>query len=200
MISSNSGFIGIPLAESFFGAQGVLLASIFLIPQRIVTWTVGVSYFSREKKESVRTLFRNPCICATLLGCTMMAAGIKLPFFLESILESFSRCNSGLSMFVVGMTMSNLKIKDFLDQSVISYSLLRLLFIPAILLGGCRLLVRDVLVSDLAVLLGAMPCASLAALLSSQFDRGAGFAASCVAVSTSFSLVSIPFWFWLLQI
>ena len=43
-VASNSGFMGNPVAEGVFGQMGLALASIYLIPQRIVMWSAGVSY------------------------------------------------------------------------------------------------------------------------------------------------------------
>lgn len=48
VVCSNAGFLGNPLAEGIFGSEGLLLASIYLIPQRIAMWSVGVSYFSNS--------------------------------------------------------------------------------------------------------------------------------------------------------
>ena len=39
MICSNAGFLGNPIAEGVFGANGLMLASIYLIPQRIMMWS-----------------------------------------------------------------------------------------------------------------------------------------------------------------
>ena len=46
-VCSNAGFMGNPLSQSVFGDLGLLYATIFLIPQRIVMWTAGVSYFTK---------------------------------------------------------------------------------------------------------------------------------------------------------
>ena len=40
---SNAGFMGNPIAEGVFGAQGLMYASIYLVPQRIVMWTAGIA-------------------------------------------------------------------------------------------------------------------------------------------------------------
>ena len=42
---------GQSLAEGVFGETGLLYASIFLIPQRIVMWTAGVSVFRKRRAE-----------------------------------------------------------------------------------------------------------------------------------------------------
>ena len=47
-VCSNAGFLGSPLAEGLFGGVGLLLASFYMIPQRIVMWSVGVSYFMQD--------------------------------------------------------------------------------------------------------------------------------------------------------
>ena len=44
-IVSNGGFLGNPVAEGVYGSQGLLYASMFLIPMRVVMWSVGTSYF-----------------------------------------------------------------------------------------------------------------------------------------------------------
>ena len=47
-VCSNSGFLGNPMSEGVFGDTGLLFASVFLLPQRVVMWTAGVSYFTKE--------------------------------------------------------------------------------------------------------------------------------------------------------
>lgn len=44
-IVSNGGFLGNPVAEGVYGSMGLLYASIFLIPMRVVMWSAGTSYF-----------------------------------------------------------------------------------------------------------------------------------------------------------
>lgn len=48
VICSIAGFLGDPLAEGILGSDGLMLASIYLIPQRIVMWSVGLGYFSES--------------------------------------------------------------------------------------------------------------------------------------------------------
>ena len=43
-----SGFLGDPIAEGIYNEVGVLYTSIFLIPMRIVMWSVGTTYFAAE--------------------------------------------------------------------------------------------------------------------------------------------------------
>ena len=40
---SNGGFLGNPVAEGVYGDMGLLYASLFLIPMRVVMWSMGTS-------------------------------------------------------------------------------------------------------------------------------------------------------------
>ena len=40
-ICSNAGFLGNPIAEGIYGMEGLVLASVYLIPQRIMMWSSG---------------------------------------------------------------------------------------------------------------------------------------------------------------
>ena len=47
-IVSNSGFLGLPIAQGIFGAEGLMYASIFLIPMRIMMWSAGIACFTES--------------------------------------------------------------------------------------------------------------------------------------------------------
>ena len=66
-ICSNAGFLGNPIAQGVYGMMGLTLASIYLIPQRIMMWSEGVSVFTEAptKKEMLKKIF-------SLFVCAMM--------------------------------------------------------------------------------------------------------------------------------
>ena len=49
VICSNAGFLGNPVAEGVFGSIGLAMASIFLIPMRIMMWSSGIAIFTQSK-------------------------------------------------------------------------------------------------------------------------------------------------------
>lgn len=67
-----SGFLGNPIAEALYNEVGVLYTSIFLIPMRIVMWSVGTTYFVADskmnKKEVLKNVLTHPCLVAIYLG------------------------------------------------------------------------------------------------------------------------------------
>ena len=76
-ICSNAGFLGNPIAQGVYGMMGLTLASIYLIPQRIMMWSEGVSVFTEAptKKEMLKKIFSHPCIIACEIGVVLMLTG-----------------------------------------------------------------------------------------------------------------------------
>lgn len=193
-LCSNAGFLGTPVAEGIWGSQGVMLASVYLIPQRIFMWSAGVGFFHREKKNVALKLLTNPCILASVIGLVLMAAQASLPLFLDRTVRALGQCNTGMSMFLIGMVASRIKLRDFLDRDVLYLTAVRLVLIPLLVFLSCRLLAVDQLTAGVAVLLAAMPVAGTSAVLAAKYDAAPEFAASSVAVSTALSMFAIPAW------
>ena len=64
IICSNAGFLGNPVAEGVFGSVGLMLASVYLIPQRIMMWSEGIAIFSgvSDKKATLKKVVTHPCV------------------------------------------------------------------------------------------------------------------------------------------
>lgn len=195
-VASNSGFLGNPVAEGVFGSMGLALASVYLIPQRIVMWSAGVSYFTggSNRKEIVKRVITHPCIIAVFVGMGMMLSQISLPPFLEAALKDIGNCNTAMSMLVIGTILADVKPREILDYSILLFSGLRLILIPLAVYGGCLLFQIDPLVTGVSVLLAAMPAASTTAILAAKYNGDAVYAGKCVVLSTVLSLAATPIW------
>lgn len=192
-LCSNAGFLGTPIAEGLFGQQGVLLTSIYLVPQRIMMWTVGVTYFTKAEKKNLKKLL-NPSLIAIALGLLRILLGIPLPKVLEQTVQCLGMCNTGLSMLLIGMLISDFQPRDFVDPMILYYSAVRLVLVPLLVFAAARVLHADPLCSGISVILSAMPAGVTSALLAEKHHGNARFAAGCMTVSTVFSLVAIPLW------
>ena len=94
-IVSNGGFLGNPVIEGIYGTNGLFYASVFMLPVRIVMWSVGTSCFMKEKSESlVKKVLTHPCIVAIYLGLLVMIAGISFPVSVENTISGISSCNT----------------------------------------------------------------------------------------------------------
>lgn len=199
-VASNSGFLGNPVAEGVFGSMGLALASVYLIPQRIVMWSAGVSYFTggSDRKTVVKRVITHPCILAVFLGMIFMIFRVQLPPFLDAALKDIGNCNTAMSMLVIGTILADVKWRDMLDKSLFLFSGLRLILIPLVVYVCCLLGNVDALVTGVSVLLAAMPAASTTAILAAKYDGDAVYAGKCVVLTTVLSLIATPLWSMLL--
>lgn len=195
-VASNSGFLGNPVAEGVFGGMGLALASVYLIPQRIVMWSAGVSYFTggADRKTVVRRVVTHPCIIAVFLGFALMLTQVSLPPFLEASLRDVGNCNTAMSMLVIGTILADVRFRELFDKSLFWFSGLRLVLIPLAVFAGCLLCRVDKLVTGVSVLLAAMPAASTTAILAAKYEGDAVYASKCVVLTTVLSLAATPVW------
>lgn len=206
IIVSNAGFLGNPLAEGIFGAEGLLLASIYLIPQRIVMWSIGVSYFAGEavektpeaqkqhRREVLRKSVTHPCIVAVLIGVFILVLQPPLPSFLGNTIKSIGGCNTALSMILIGAIMAEGDFSGMLNKDILAYCLIRLALIPGAVLLGCKLCNVNTFVTGVSVILAAMPMGITTPILAEKYKCDAQYAAKCLAVSTILSLMTTPLW------
>lgn len=201
-ISSNAGFLGNPIAENVFGSMGLAYASIFLIPQRIVIWTAGVTYFTTEKntKNVIKKVVTHPCIIAVVIGIVFMLCQVSLPDFLYSSLSQLSSACTPMSMIAIGTILAEINLGKFTDKKICFFTTVRLIGIPMVCYLFCMAFNIDPLITGVCVLLSAMPAGTGTALLASKYGYNEEFATKTVIFSTVMSLISTPIWsFVLLQ-
>lgn len=195
-ICSNAGFLGNPIAEGVYGAEGLMLASIYLIPQRIMMWSSGLAVFSgtSDKKQTIKKVLTHPCILACILGIMFMLADIQLPPGLDGMVTALGNCNTAMSMMVIGMILADINVKDFWDKTVVKYTVHRLVVIPAAVYAVCRFLPLDRTAFGICVLLAAMPAGATTSILAEKYEMEPAFATKMVIFSTLLSLPTICIW------
>lgn len=195
-VCSNAGFMGNPIAEGVYGAEGLMYASIFLIPQRIVMWSAGVSYFteSPDRKTVVKKVLTHPCIIAVYIGLVLMITRLPLPAFLQNTIRSVGSCTTTMSMVLIGAILAEVEPGSILDWGIVKYAAIRLFLLPLLVYVSCRAFHVKPLLAGVSVLLTGMPAGSTTAILASKYDGDYIFATKCVVVTTLLSLVTIPLW------
>jgi len=195
-VCSNAGFMGNPIAEGVFGAQGLMYASIFLIPQRIVMWSAGVSYFTGEqdRKKTMIKVLTHPCIIAVYIGVLLMILPITLPAFIHNTIASIGGCTTAMSMILIGTILEKVNIKQMVSKTILYYSVIRLVLIPLLVYIGCMFFHVEPLIRGVAVLLAGMPAGSTTAILSTKYNGDYIFATKCVVFTTLMSMITIPIW------
>lgn len=195
-VCSNAGFLGNPVAEGLYGSVGLLYASVYLIPQRIVMWSAGVSYFTEcpSKKEVVKKVLKHPCIVAVEIGIVLMVTQVQLPGFLSSAIENVGGCTTAITMMLIGTILTDVDMRHILTRTTVAYSFIRLVFIPAVVFAGSWLANIDSVVAGVSVTLAAMPAGTTTAILAMKYHGDEEFATQCVVLTTMLSMAAIPTW------
>ena len=143
----------------------MLYTSIFLIPMRIVMWSVGTTYFvageTVEKKKLIKNVLTHPCLVAIYLGLLCMVTQVQLPSVILNTVKYIGNCNSALTMFIVGMILTDAPFKSIVSRDTVKFSLLRLALLPAAALG-VGLLHLEPAALGVSVLMTGMPAGATA--------------------------------------
>jgi predicted permease len=196
-VCSNSAFIGLSVIKEVFGETGLMYGSFGTIPQAVVMWTAGVSYFAKtgSRKETIKKVATNPSVVAIYIGLILLIFQIPLPKFISSTIEMVGGCTLPASMILIGTVLAEVKdIRSMFLKKIWFFSLIRLILIPLLVLVAGKLLHINKLLAGIIILMGAMPAGSTSVMFASKFHGDYIFATKCVVVTTALSLITIPLW------
>ena len=197
---SNAGNAGLPIVSLVFGPTGVFYASMYLLPPRILQWTVGLSMFVERKKGSwVKNVLLNPMVVVVYIGAILMATNWQIPGVFGAAIGNLGAMTAPLSMILIGATLAHMNWRMLLDRSVLLISFLRLIAFPLLFIVLLKLVHADQMTMNVSVILLAMPAASNTAAMAERYGGDYVFASACVSVSTLLSVVTVPVITWLIQ-
>lgn len=200
-IVSNGGFLGNPVIEGIYGMEGLFYASVFMLPVRIVMWSIGTSCFMKGNRENlVKKVLVHPCVAAIYLGLAAMLTGIRFPVFLENTVSGISGCNTPLSMMLIGMMLAEMEPRGMIDRTMVFYTSVRLVLIPAVIFGITFLLPVSPLLRGITVIIAGMPAPVTTALLSAKYEGDERYATAMIFATTILSLATLPAWCFLLGV
>ncbi len=191
---SNCGFMGIPLMNALFGAEGVFYLTAFITVFNISVWTHGVILISGEKnlKQAIKVLY-SPTIIAIALGIIMFFAQIKIPSVPAQALQFIADMNTPLAMLVSGITISQTNVIKLLKKPRIYYiCLLKLIVIPLILMTGLTLLDIDEKVRMTVLVAAAAPPAAMCTLFALRYGKNSLYSSEIFAAGTVLSVATLP--------
>lgn len=197
---SNAGNAGLPIISLVFGPVGVFYASMYLIPPRILQWTVGLGLFVKPEKGGwVKNVLLNPMVVMIYIGAFLMATQWQIPGVFGTAISNLGDMTAPLSMILIGATLAHIDWKMLMDRSVLVTSLFRLIVFPLLLVVALKLCRVDELTMNICVILLAMPVASNTAAMAECYGGDYVFASACVSVSTLLSILTVPVITWFIQ-
>ena len=197
VIFSNCGFMALPLIEALAGDEGVFYGSIFVIVFQIYTWTYGVRLMDKQGGLNLKKVLLNPSILACVLGLPFFLFSIPLPRVPYTAVDYLASLNTPVAMVVIGVHLGYADIRAaFREKSMFLTSFLRLIAVPSLCLAALWLVSRWFPVSyplaAAAMVPACAPSAANGTLFATLFERDSLAASQTMAVSTLFSLLTMP--------
>jgi predicted permease len=198
----NTIFLGFPLINALYGAEGLLYASMFQLIATIIMWTVGVVVLTYGNgmpwKKSILQVI-NPNTIATLTGLAFFMLSIKLPDIIIRPLAELGSANTWLSMLYIGAMLAFADVGGLLKKrSLYLISFNRLILFPLVLISLFYVAASvlgtapDKLVSSVIILEASMPCMASVVIMAKELGADDHLAVGNVFVSTIFSIATLP--------
>lgn len=220
-VCTNTGFIGIPIADALYGSESVLLCSVFIMVMSVLLYSVGISILISGQKydagqgecdgevssdaargpsmssgievgKIVRVIV-NPMTGGALLALVLVFAHLSLPVVIQQSCELIGSITAPLAMMMVGVIIAHTKLASVITEwRMYPFIVLRQLIAPAALFSVLRTVISDPIVLGIFTVMFAMPVGTMTSMFCASYGRDAALPAKGTILSTLASFVIIP--------
>ena len=194
-VFNNIGFMGFPIITAAYGEEALLYAAIFVLPYNILFYTYGVKVTqgAGEKTGLKLKQILNIGSISSILAVVLYVVRIPMHDVIKTATASLSNLTGPLSMFVIGISLSNMKIRElFTDVKLMGYTAIKLLLIPVIGTLVAANFIHDQMLLNVFMIMLATPAGAMTAMLAQEYDGDYELASKAVALTTLLSVVTIP--------
>lgn len=201
LVFGNVGFMGYPVLASMYGAEAVLIASIFNIYYGVLIYTYGIMIISGKKFELKNLkMLLNSGIIAAIIEIIIFITGIKLPEFMTKSFDMVAGLTAPVSMMIIGATFVGLSLKSLLkDWRIMVFSLIRMIIVPIAMFPLFKLFIQDEMFLGVCLVMVAVPVGSMNVMLATQYGGSTETSSKGVAFTTLISVLTMPLLFMLLM-
>lgn len=196
------GFMGFAVLQPLFGTtpQVGLIVAIVGIVVNAVGIPVGLSLLNAAADSGAGTMravlhaLSQPVAWAPLAATASVACGLRIPEEALPSLDFLASANSVVAVFAVGIILSKAKIH--LNAQTILGALLKVVFMPTILLAigmACNL---DATALKMLVIAGALPPAFTGTMIAERYGIYVAYGASSLALSILIFIPACLLWLW----
>ncbi|MFH1651645.1 MAG: AEC family transporter [Chloroflexota bacterium] len=187
----NTMNIPFPLVYLAYGAEGLLAATLFYIPNSLAINSVGIYVMAgKHWRESIKEVFKLPVIYAAILGLMFNFLNVQVPDAVMRSINMLALMTLPLILLILGYNLASVHLTSLPTTLLASFLrmgvglALGLLMVDLLHITG---IFRSVLILD-----AAMPAAANSSLLASKFNNEAELVSSVVFCTTLASIGVIP--------
>ena len=201
-VFANWSYLGYPVLVALFGEMGYFYGACFTLFFNVYIRLYGVILLGRGKKGSnaLRNALLNPGTIAAGIGVVLFIFRITLPSFLLGTFKLVGDMTFPLAMLIVGSLMCNQPLANLFKPKLYTFSIAKLIIAPVLTLTVCvlmhKLLGFDKGLTYICVAMTCLPSSADTALYAEHYKSNSPLAASCVGITTLFSVATVPAMMW----
>lgn len=200
-VFTNMGFMGFPIISAMYTAESLLYASIFLLPFNLLLYTYGM-YCMVGKVGNKKSVIKKCFNIGTLAGIAAIIISLcqfQVPDVASSTIEMLGNLAAPLSMMVIGASFARMNVKEvFANHKLLIFSAVKQIVFPIAGYFLIRLVTDNVVLQGISLVILATPVASMSAMLARQYGGDYTTASKGIAVTTLFSIFTMPLVFYIL--
>ncbi|MDN3556049.1 AEC family transporter [Halomonas maura] len=193
-------YVGVAGAAALHGQAGATVAAVavaLMVPVInvlcVVTFIAAGTLGAAGLGASLGALARNPLILACLAGIGLNLSGLGLPGWSQDTVALLGRAALPLGLVAVGVALRPRALLRR-DRGVWAANLVKLVLMPAAVLGLALLFDLDPVSRDVALLFAALPTATSAYILARQLGGDAELMAALITGQTLLAMLTLPLW------
>lgn len=212
--SPTIGFLGFAVLEPIFGTTPyvALVVAIVGIVVNAVGIPVGLSLLNAAKEKTaplsagqkrpsawkpVLHALAQPVAWAPILAVVWVVIGLPWPKYLNPSFDLIKGANASMAVFAAGITLSTFKIS--INWQAVLGVILKMIFMPAMLLIVGLIFHMDKLNLEMLVVAGALPPAFSGIIIADENDTYVQTSTSSLALSVILFVGFCPLWIWLTE-
>lgn len=191
---SNAGFMGLPLQAALLGNEGTFYGAAYATILTLFLWTYAYTTMSLgEVKMNFKKIILNPGVIGVLISIPLFVFSVELPQVITTTVNHVANLNTPLPMIAVGYYISNIEFKTMF-RNVKEYVAmgLKLIVVPIVSLILLHLFGFGGVKYVATIIAASAPCAVAVTMFAAKFGNDTKASAKMVAVSTLFSIITMP--------
>jgi predicted permease len=194
----NSGFMGFPVTKAIFGDELFFLMVIENIILNFYLYFLAVIQmnYGQQKHSSLKDVIKplcNMCTLALIAGLVILIGRIQLPDVLYDFFDTIAGATVPLSMIVVGIQLAESNLRKMIqNHKLIIVSLCNVVLIPVLTFLAVNWLPLTNESKLTLIFAASFPCAVVSVAVAAKEGRNSALMAEGVAMTTLFSLVTLP--------
>lgn len=199
LTSVNTGFMGFPVTKAAFGDEALffmvisnIVLNIYLYSLALMQLNIGEKREHQGLKKTLKPML-NGCSLASIIGIVMLFAGLRLPSFANELLSDIGSITVPLSMIVVGVQLGSSKITQIIKNGkLILVALIAQIIWPMLTFLAVNWLPLQQMSKLILTYGAAFPTAVIVVALAAKERKNSQLAAEGVAMTTLFSMATLP--------